>query len=257
MNTLRTTVFALGAAMALTATTADAQRIYGDDTDGSRSTRASNVQTAAARASFLDLIGGTARTEEFETQLIGQMPPLNLDFGLGRTIATLNAGGQSGRVVNDGGDGVSTNGNGRYANTNPAYYETRSTNNENTTFRINFTQNIRSFGFVGIDIGDYNSQLSLVFLRDGAVVDTWELPYTPSDGDNSLRDGSRLFAGYRAASNAEYFNEVRFLGTDRDDVFAFDDMTIAVVPEPATVGLLATGIAALGLVGFRRRRDQA
>ena len=163
--------------------------------------------------------------------------------------------------MNDGGDGLSTNGNGRYANTNPAYYETRSTTDDNSTFRIQFTQNIRSFGFVGIDIGDYNSQLSLAFYRDGVQVDIWAigpggLPYTPSDGDNSARDGSRLFAGYTAAGN-NVFDEIRFRGTDRDDVFAFDDMTIAVVPEPATVGLLATGVAALGLVGYRRRRDQA
>jgi hypothetical protein len=160
-------------------------------------------------------------------------------------------------VANDGGDGTSTNGNGRYANSNPAYYETRSTTNQNTTFRINFTQNVTAFGFVGIDIGDYGSQLSLVFLRGGVQVATWQLPYTASYGDNSRRDGSRLFAGFNAASNAEHFDEVRFLGTNRDDIFAFDDMTIAVVPEPATVGLLATGIAALGLVGFRRRREQA
>ena len=265
MQLLRTSLFAAGAAIALSATAAQAQlTFYGDDTNGSATTRATNVGTAAARNAFLAFLTG-AVTEEFEPPTInpGDTPPILLDFGSAGT-ATLNSGGASGRVVFDGGDGVSTNGNGRYANTNPGYYETRSTANDLTTFRIDFSQQVASFGFVGIDIGDYNSQLTLVFQRgDGmggyANVFEYVLPYAPSDGDNSLRDGSRLFAGYIAQNDAQRFDRVLFRGTDRDDVFAFDDMTVGaqVVPEPATVGLLATGVAALGLVGYRRRRDQA
>ena len=258
MITLRKSLFAVGAAMALSAGAAQAQpTFYGQDTNGSSTTRASNIGTANARNAFLAFLGGSARTEEFESFLIGDTPPLELDFGTDRTIATLNAAGQSGRVLRDPGDGLTTDGFGRYANSRPGYYETRSTTDDNTTFTINFSQRISAFGFVGIDIGDFGSQLSLQFLRGGVEVATFALPYVASDGTDSRRDGSRLFAGFTASNRFEQFDQVRFRGTDRDDVFAFDDMTIAVVPEPATVGLLATGVAALGLVGYRRRRDQA
>lgn len=254
MTTLRSTLAATGAALALATTSAHAQTFYGDDVDGSSTRRASAVGTTAARSAFLATLGGAALTENFEGFAVGEMPPLELDFS-GAAVATLNAAGRVGRV--DADTRRATDGFGRYSNSSTKFYETRSTTDARTTFTIDFSRPVGAFGFVGVDIGDFGSQLSLVFLRDGAEVFTFALPYAATDGTNSGRDGSRLFSGFVARTFDQNFDRVEFRGTDSDDVFAFDDMTVApaVVPEPATVALMGTGLLALAGVAARRRRS--
>jgi hypothetical protein len=193
-------------------------------------------------------------TEDFERFADGTRPPLALLF-TGSGMATLNAAGRIGEVEMDG--RRATDGFGRYSNSAVKFYETTSTNRARTTFTIDFSRTVGAFGFVGIDIGDFGSQLSLAFLRDGTEVFTYALPYTATDGTNSGRDGSRLFAGFAARNPGQNFDRVEFRGTDSDDVFAFDDMTVApaVVPEPATVTLMGGGLLALAGVAARRRRS--
>ena len=116
-----------------------------------------------------------------------------------------------------------------------------------------------AFGFYASDIGDFGSQLSLRFsLFGGGFVD-WALPYIASNGADSQRDGSLLFAGFIAETGG--ITGVQFLGTSSDDIFAFDDMTIGsleqvvpprITPEPASIVLMVTGLA--GVFGIARRR---
>ncbi|MDF1501440.1 PEP-CTERM sorting domain-containing protein [Roseisolibacter sp. H3M3-2] len=224
---------------------------FGTDVGGTDATRAPNVNSAATRANFLSALTGVG-TESFDGLADGATNP-SLSFA-GAGTATL---GGAGAVETFAGAGA--NGAGRYPTSGTRFYEATSSN-AGTTFTISFSDPVAAFGFYGIDVGDQGSQLALRFTLVGGTTLDWVLPYTPSVGRNSARDGSLLYAGF---INTTSFTSVQFRGTDADDVFAFDDMTIgsaqqvtnppgSTVPEPSTYVLLASGLGILGLVGRRR-----
>lgn len=207
---------------------------------------AATPNSNAAATSFLARLIGTG-TEDFESLALGSTAPISLTFP-GAGTATLTGGGQ-----------VSSGYDTRYPVSGSQFYKANSSASGGTTFTINFSDPVAAFGFYASDVGDFGSQLSLRFsLFGGGTVD-WALPYIASNGNGSLRDSNLLYAGFIAETGG--FTSVQFLGTDSDDVFGFDDMTIGsleqvvpptVTPEPASLVLMATGLA--GVFGIARRR---
>ena len=231
-----------------------AQTYYGHDLTGGPGIRAANVNALAARTSFLASLTGVG-TEDFEGFAAGATPPIALVFP-GAGTATMNVGGAG---IMRSTVCCGTNGVGRYPTSGTKWYETSSSTVTGSSFSIDFSAPVAAFGFYGTDIGDFGSSLTLRFFLFGGGTYDYLLPYVPSCCGGSVRDGSLLYAGY---INTTTFTRVEFIGSaapSSADFFGFDDMTVGsresvtgVVPEPASIALVATGL--LGLLAVSRRR---
>ena len=196
----------------------------------------------AAEAQFLAQLVGVG-TENFEGFAAGTGAPLNLNFP-GAGMATLTGSGSVANVAPN-----TTNGVGRYATSGSQYWETEE------SFGINFSAPVAAFGFYGIDIGDFEGQVTVTTV--GGLNQVFNIGNTIGG-----QGGGVLFWGFVSTSPVELVTSLSFGNTAAGvDFFGFDDMTIGsieqvrpVIPEPGTLLLIGSGLAGLAA---RRRRNRA
>lgn len=235
-------------ALGISAAAGASLTFFGEDLNNSETVPLTSWDNAtAAEADFLSYLTGVG-TETFESFDDGDGAPLTLTFpGVGTAQLTGNGAVDS---VPYG----STNGKGRYNISDPVetttdYWEVLS----GAPFTIDFGSPVAAFGFYGIDIGDFQGQVT-VTTEDGAPF-TYIIPH--STGTSGSIGGSVLYWG--VIDTADPFIKVTFGNTGSgDDNFAFDDMTIGTVeqvtavPEPCSALLL--GAALPGIAFWRKRR---
>jgi hypothetical protein len=214
-----------------------AQTFFGENQGLGEGTPLSSWTNATtAQTNFLSNLVGVG-TESFETYSGGTGTPLPISFPGAGTATMLGTGSVA--EVTPG----NTNGVGRYATDGSHYWESGG------VFSIQFSAPVAAFGFFGIDIGDFDGQLTATMI-DGTTV-KYTIPNTI--GGNG---GSVLFWGI--IDTAHPFTQVDFGNTAAGtDFFGFDQFTIGSVeqvhptPEPGMLLLLGAGF--LGLIGLRRK----
>jgi len=180
-------------------------------------------------------------TEDFEGFSAGDESPQSLLFP-GAGTATITGDGEIQSVPSG-----QSNGFGRYATSGTNFWEVTG------VFEITFDEPVAAFGFHGVDVGDFNGQLTLTFENGSQQIVT--VPNTQNGAG-----GSVMYFGLIDTENT--FTKVTFGNTNSGtDYFAFDDMTIGsleqVVGNPVPDAGSSRALAALGLfalVGFARKQ---
>lgn len=228
-------LFVAGSANAVVTT------FFGEDLgpgDNTYTKLASWTNATTAETSFLSNLIGVG-TESFESYAQGTGTPLALVFP-GAGTATLTGTG----YIDEENPPGTANGVGRYATDGVKYWEAGT---GAANFTINFSDPVAAFGFYGIDLGDFQGQVSVDTVNGGTT--TYSIPHTVG-----APGGSVVFWGIIDTTNL--FTSIEFQNTGSTaDYFAFDEMTVGalqqVIPAPGAILLGSIGV---GLVGWLRRR---
>lgn len=202
----------------------------------------STPNSDTARASFFSNLQNVG-TETFESISAGTSAPIVVAFGADTATITGSGSVQS--------QGSGTNGFGRYPISGTNFYEVSG------VFNLTFNNAQAAFGFYGVDIGDFNGQVTLTLTKIGGGTTTFTVPTTRTAG------GGALYFGLIGTDASEQFTSVSFGNTASGvDVFAFDDFSIGnqsqVVPvRPVPVPGVAAGILlAAGVFGGKQIRKR-
>lgn len=166
----------------------------------------------AGEADFLSRLIGVG-TEDFESYVHNTGTPLAITFP-GAGTATIEG---NGRVYYQPGVAV-----GRYPTSVDKYWETSG------DFSITLDSPVAAFGFHGIDIGDFNGQVTLNLVNGG------NRTFTINNTINGT-GGSVLYYGIIEEDPALQFTQVVFSNTESGvDGFGFDDLTIGSLEQIIT-----------------------
>ncbi|GAB4544294.1 MAG: hypothetical protein Tsb0014_38270 [Pleurocapsa sp.] len=239
MLTIKNSLLIAAVASLFSANSAAAfQVIQGEDiNNGGLNTRATLNITQQKEQQFLDLLDATVGTEEFENVSWTAGSDLDLSFAEAGT-ASLGGNGEIHNItVNDSQIAYDLE-QGLYPASGNQYWYTEATPEANATFNINFSQDIAAFGFYAYDLGDWGAELTLKLYSNGQLVDTISNVHTiVTDGTTT---GSAIYVGIvgdlQEDGTRQTFDRIEFTTTGDDivntyhDIFAFDNMTIA-IPE--------------------------
>jgi hypothetical protein len=219
-------------------TSANAQVTFFGETlgagDGTFLRVAANAATTGARDSFLGSLTNPG-VEDFEGAF-----GTSAVFGNGVT-ATMVGGTLTAQ-------GAGANSAGRYPTSGTQFWTSA------VAFSLNFDQQVSAFGFFGIDIGDFDGQLSLTLFSGLSNLGNFVVPNTIGGAG-----GGVLYYGIITPFT---FDRVAFGNTAAGtDFFGFDDFTVGVpsqvnitpVPEPSTYGLIGAAVL-VGATLYRRRQ---
>ncbi|ETA68805.1 PEF-CTERM sorting domain-containing protein [Methanolobus sp. WCC1] len=212
---------------------------FGEDAGLGESTPLSSWPNAdAAKDDFLSHLNGVG-VEDLESFKDGDEAPLTVDFGAAGT-ATLNGTGE-----------IETNiGSGRYPISGDNFWEATG------DFSIEFSEAQVAFGFYGVDVGDFDGQLTVVY--EDETTQTLTIPHT-----TNAYGGAVIYYGFIDLDHP--FTKITFDNTMPGyDYFGFDDFTIGTkeqvnnnnneIPEFPTVAIPMAGIIGMMFL-FQRRKE--
>lgn len=223
------------------------------------------VNSNAAYAAFLAAISGQATAmNDIQSTPLNTTSPFSLNFGAittGNVVATPGsvnfvANGNStnpnntSQLFNQAGLYGTTDGGADDLTTDQFYFS-------NAGFMLNFTTAVKSFGFTGVDIGDFNKDLTVTYRNGTTVLTTFNFT-------DVYPTGSVFFIGYNSAATNITSVEFSYVNNSIDG-FGFDNLIAGVpgapptdlTPEPASMTLLATGLVGLGARSLRRRNKKS
>lgn len=212
MNTLRNLSVASGIVFAAGIGTmpvhAATLQFFGEDLGLGESIRLPSTPNAdTARNNFFSNLIGVG-TETFESFSNGTPAPITTTFGAFGDTATLTGAGNISEVTSG------TNGVGRYPISGTKFYESTG------VFSLAFSAPQAAFGFYGVDIGDFNGQLTLSLLNGGTKTIT-----VPNS--TLVPGGGALYFGIIETEAADLFTGITFGNTaPGTDFFAFDNFSI-------------------------------